>query len=100
MADVPVTLLNMDEDDYIITPEESWVIQALYRTIDAIYAGRVEAAGFCSVNPQGTSTFFFYNKPDDMVLQPALSRLVGIYDNRRQRIAINAPLANRSYEVH
>ena len=100
MGSVPVPLSHMDDDLYITTPEEEYTIRALRHAIYAIQTGNMNAVGFCCVNGRGRSTFFYYNKPDEGVMDSALSRLVGVYSNRTQLKPTNAPIENRSYEVH
>ena len=92
----------MTDQPYTPTATELWMIRCLQNTINAIAVGRVNAVGLCSVDVDGVPSFVYYNEPDDPVLRPALSRLLGLYEmkNREFKEEINAPMNNRSYGTH
>ena len=87
---------------YQPTPTEQRMINCLVDTINAIQSGTVDAVGLCSTSKSGAPSFVYYNEPDEPVLRPAMSRLLGLYEmkNRRHSSEINAPVNNRSYGTH
>lgn len=99
MDSVPVTLDEMAKRP--LTPTEAWFVDSMYEVINEIYAGNIVASGVCAANADGRPFFFYFNTPRQPVLDPALSRLMGIYTNKTgigERV--NAPTTNRSYETH
>lgn len=78
------------------------MINCLQDTIKAIHDGKVDAVGVCSTSKSGEPAFVYYNTPDEPVLRPALSRLLGLYEmkNRQFKDRINDPANNRSYGTH
>lgn len=87
---------------YQPTPTELWMIKCLNDTIKAICAGEIDSVGLCASHVDGDPSFVYYNTPDEPVLRPALSRLIGLYEmnNRGNKGRINAPHSNRSYRTH
>lgn len=88
--------------EYVPTPSERWMIGCLQGTINQILAGGCEGAAICSVDPNGTPSFVFYQKPDDPVLRDSMSKLLGLYEMKQQPSwnLMNTPFENRSYREH
>ena len=92
----------MSDETYLTNDTEEWMINCLYRTIDQIRSGQIDAVGVCAASKDGTPSFIYYNQPASPVLRPAMSRLLGLYEinNRKNAGMINAPRDNRSYGTH
>lgn len=89
-------------EERTLTPSEQAMVNCLYNLINGIYSGKVVASGMCSVDVDGVSSYVYYNEPEEPVLRPAMSKLIGLYEVRHRSFAprINAPATNRSYGTH